>query len=263
MRNSVLLLILICFFSSYWVVPLFSENNQNEPVTVRLSKAEAAIEKLQSELAEKYTELTEQRRENWRNLNNRVDKLTGDVGTSNQRNEGKLSRYQRELAALKQEVLSFLPVGTILPYKGRRTDRLPEGWVFCDGSRSGVPNLKGYFLRGALDTSSGHTGGKDEIISHNHYISSHSHKISSHKHSFTTDSAYPGTRVFNNANIVPGDWSFATAASDKDLFHSHTGTTNIKSSFNTGSDGEGYTSSGGKHDNRPKYYTVHYIMKIK
>ena len=60
-----------------------------------------------------------------------------------------------------------VPVGTIVPFYGESVDKLPAGWLCCDGKTfdqnkypelepaigaSAVPDLRGYFLRG-LDTS--------------------------------------------------------------------------------------------------------------
>lgn len=41
-----------------------------------------------------------------------------------------------------------LPVGTILPYKGKISD-IPKNWAICDGS-NGTPDLRGRFLEGNL-----------------------------------------------------------------------------------------------------------------
>lgn len=241
-----------------------------EPLTVRVGNAEETIKQLErkvntleKKLSDQINTSAEQRQENWRR-GDQNKKGMEDIGV----NIGNLT------GELRSEMLKLLPRGTILPYSGKRSDLLPDGWVFCDGSRNGVPNLKGHFLRGAESVNSGRTGGNDKTGAHNHYISSHKHSISSHNHSFTTNSSsissywyHKNSRYGINFFDGGGARYVLAATSEAEYFdkskHSHSGTTSYKSKSSTGPAGDGYTSAGGEHDNRPKYYTVHYIMKIK
>ncbi len=81
---------------------------------------------------------------------------------------------------LNNELVTALPVGTIIAFAGNR----PEGWLKCDGEpfdsniykklydvlrSSRTPNLQNRFLRGGTDSSKGQVGGATEMrLSENH-----------------------------------------------------------------------------------------------
>lgn len=239
MRSYNLFLVVVCLLIGYWVIPLFSKNTQ-DAMTIRMKRAETAIKKLQNDLNASNTELSQKRRTNYQVLNDKINNLSSNV-------------------------LNILPNGTILPYHGKSTDRLPDGWVFCDGKRNGIPNLQGYFLRGAESTKSGTTGGLDESLSHHHELGNHEHEMD-HSHTLKIrDSIEDHDGMIDYAG---GDGEIIYIHGGKvnstSLSHSHFGSTSYLGAFSkeTGYSGEGTTYNDGAHDNRPKFFEVHYIMKI-
>lgn len=48
----------------------------------------------------------------------------------------------------KIPVLSELPVGTIVAWRGNGSTELPDDWTRCDGTSKACPDLRGKFLRG-------------------------------------------------------------------------------------------------------------------
>ena len=130
-----------------------------------------------------------------------------------------------------------MPVGTILPYAGLLTN-IPAGWHLCDGT-NGTPNLKDRFLVGVGNNYNlGATGGEashtltvDEMPSHNHNLLANT----------STDSTGPllaPWTIYNQGQV----W-VNTAPNGVPLI--------------------GYSGGNVPHENRPPYFAVYYIMKIK
>lgn len=129
-----------------------------------------------------------------------------------------------------------VPVGTIVLWSGS-ANNIPDGWKLCNG-QDGTPDLRGRFVVGHDprdgDYSVNKTGGeKTHTLSVNE-MPSHSHGVP------ISIWGYSGSR---------GDyWEFAAPES----YYSH------KTSLSSSSVG------GGKaHENRPPYYALCYIMRVK
>jgi hypothetical protein len=133
------------------------------------------------------------------------------------------------------------PIGSIIAWLKTYTNTpqtLPVGWYECDGSVLSdagsvyngltLPNLNGnnYFLRGA--STSGGTGGEDT-----HALSVA--ELAAHAHNIVTESGGSGSSC-----IVGGSFNSSTR------------------NINTDS-----TGSGAAHENKPPYYNVVWIMRIK
>ena len=77
------------------------------------------------------------------------------------------------------------PVGTILPWLSNLAEgsSLPTGWVECDGSKAGVPNLNGEqrFLRGGASDKVGQLE-DSQLQDHVHMDKGHSHQDAGHTH---------------------------------------------------------------------------------
>lgn len=135
-----------------------------------------------------------------------------------------------------------VPVGTILPYYGSLLT-IPEGWHLCDGT-NGTPDLRDRFLTGAGSSYAlGATGGEnfhtltiDEMPSHNHPFSN-SGSLSAIERKRARDYITFGYDEYRYSNgYLPT--SFSSLSS-------------------------GYAGGSQAHENRPPFYAVYYIMKIK
>ena len=137
------------------------------------------------------------------------------------------------------------PIGGIIMWSGQAKD-IPDGWALCDGSWSNgrqTPNLKGRFIVG-YDPGDGdynsvgraggekrHTLSVNEMPSHNHSTELHtvgySASWNSQKEAVAHTSNYDNK---NNGTVWPGT---------------------------------SYSGGNQAHENRPPYYTLCFIMRVK
>ncbi len=130
------------------------------------------------------------------------------------------------------------PIGAIVIWSGS-VDNIPDGWALCNGltvNGHPTPDLRGRFVPGAGGAYAvGSTGGEEK---HKLTVS----EMPSHKHSYTftgadLDLSWNGNNYFYNQSAH---------YSDK---------TNTKYTNNTGGDQP--------HENRPPFYALCYIMRVK
>jgi hypothetical protein len=156
-----------------------------------------------------------------------------------------------------------VPVGGIVPYYGDPA-QLPSSWRLCDGTAitdadsplngQRSPDLRGMFVRGVdVQTALGAADGQDRTPDHSH-------------------SFYASGRVWIDTRSMNGwtGWKVPQAASafrpntyslsvednvdqQQQETHGHTGEANVS----------GTTILGGGHDNRPRFTSLHYIIRIK
>ena len=130
---------------------------------------------------------------------------------------------------------NMFPIGTIIPYAGDLS-KIPSGWHVCDGT-NGTPDLSDRFLTGAGATYKlGDTGGENYHELTVNELPSHSHRLPT-----------------GNANLGSG-WAHYAGEPGAEL------------SSVTYNSSPAYTKSTGKntpHENRPPYYAVYYIMRVK
>ena len=129
-----------------------------------------------------------------------------------------------------------VPVGTIVLWSGS-AGNIPDGWKLCDGSNN-TPDLRGRFVVGHHpddgDYAVGKTGGEKRHTLSVGEMPSHNHNVD------VSIWGYTGAR---------GDyWEVAAPES----YYSHKNTL-------------GSSSAGGgqAHENRPPYYALCYIMRVK
>ena len=121
-----------------------------------------------------------------------------------------------------------MPIGSILPYKGSLDD-IPENWALCDGT-NGTPDLRDRFITGAGNTYDlGDTGGENF-----HQLTVD--EMPKHNHKVIGDNSHSG------GNGRAGEIG---SSSDGSWFYTE------------------YSGSDIPHENRPPYYALFYIMRIK
>ena len=134
------------------------------------------------------------------------------------------------------------PVGGIIMWSGSPAD-VPDGWALCDGRTSNgrtTPNLSGKFVVGYSSSDSdynpvGKTGGEKK---HTLTVA----EMPSHSHSATV-------KVSGLA---------AASNGDKDFFAPSWKSKNSEEAITTTTAG-----SGQSHENRPPYYALCFIMRVK
>ncbi len=164
----------------------------------------------------------------------------------------------------------IVPLGTIVMWSGTT---IPDGWTLCNGvTNNGItpPNLSGRFVVGIGSngtTSYSHTniGGLD-------WVTLSASQMPQHNHTFTTSSNGNHTHqierlpydsqgsgismqsMMGSSNNDEGwtgvDTRTRGASISTNGNHHHSGTT-------------GYTGSSTAHENRPAYYAIAYIMRVK
>ena len=131
-----------------------------------------------------------------------------------------------------------VPVGTIVLWSGA-ANRIPDGWALCNGQTlngNKTPDLRNRFVVGAGSTYAvGNTGGADAVT-----LSVA--QMPSHRHSYT----------FKGADLA-ASWK------DNNYFYNQSQTY----SGNNNTQYTDYTGGGQPHENRPPYYALCYIMRVK
>ena len=133
-----------------------------------------------------------------------------------------------------------VPVGTIIMWSGS-TDDLTSEWALCDGE-NGTPDLRGRFIVGAGQAAGlssyeiGAVGGEEKHQLTVAEMPSHSHKVVVHTVGYT------------------GSYNSDPEAATYDSHSRNNGSRDV-SGQSTGGDGE--------HENRPPYYALAFVMRIK
>ena len=178
-----------------------------------------------------------------------------------------------------------IPVGGIIMWSGDpSTNFTPsgigigdlDGWVLCNGN-SGSPDLQGKFIVGydrgnAQYNNIGNTGGEDSVTLIRDQIPAHNHSAGTlsttrsggHKHTTRVNykiigdgnggddfNALEAKQVENTDNGLITGYPANTNSGEHD--HSITGAT----SYNHGE------LKGNPHENRPPYYVIAFIMRIR
>ena len=134
------------------------------------------------------------------------------------------------------------PIGGIIMWSGSPS-QVPDGWALCDGRTSNgrmTPDLKGRFIVGYDPGDSdygsvGKTGGAKSVALTVAQLPSHAH-----------------TATMRVSGLA------ATSNGDNDFFAPSWKTQNTTEQITTDS-----TGSGSAHENRPPYYALCFIMRVK
>ena len=143
-----------------------------------------------------------------------------------------------------------IPVGGIVIWSGQ-IDTIPAGWQLCNGA-NGTPDLRDRFIVGAgkLDDKgalyhSGKTGGEAK-----HRLTTEEMPIHSHSNVYSAASLVLSGPVGNNTFFYSSDTSF-----DHVTANTHSGSTSFG--------GNSASGEAAAHENRPPFYALCYIMRVK
>ena len=133
-----------------------------------------------------------------------------------------------------------IPVGGIIMWSGSASN-VPDGWKLCDGS-NGTPDLKGRFIVGYDPSDSdynsvGKKGGEKAVTLTKEQMPSHKHAV------YGRSSGY--TAAHNNSHEV--------------ITYANKSWGSMSEWIN---DSEA-TGGGKSHENRPPYYAMCFIMRVK
>ena len=151
--------------------------------------------------------------------------------------KGKLSVSGKILGPGSRAAYGTAPVGVIVIWSGA-ANRIPDGWKLCDGS-NGTPDLRGRFVVGYNPNdgdynSPGKTGGEKTHTLTTDEMASHSHNIA------LSIWGYVGSRK-DLWEVMAPEWYYSN-----------------KQTISSQSVGGNQT-----HENRPPYYVLCYIMRVK
>lgn len=140
-------------------------------------------------------------------------------------------------------IMDYFPKGIIIPWYDKTLD-IPKGWAVCDGSR-GTPDLRGRFLMGVSDAADiGKEGGKNEI-----------EKRDTEGHPLTIEEM-PEHRH----RIKARRW-YLYSGGQKTAWNDTLGHDTFSETEPKGN-GRPHKHEIPKHDNRPEFVSVIFIMKL-
>lgn len=132
------------------------------------------------------------------------------------------------------------PVGAIVLWHGSAAS-IPDGWKLCDG-QNGTPDLRDRFVVGAgHDYAKGDRGGEKE-----HQLSEN--QLPQHRHEYVGDDALAGIESGCSTAI-------RTTSTRYDAESSMSGYSQVYATSSTG--------GGAAHENRPPFYALCYIMRVR
>lgn len=144
---------------------------------------------------------------------------------------GGLSVTGKLTAASASEVKGMVPLGGILAWT---KETVPYGWAVCDG-QNGTPDLRGLFVMGASDTHPPESTGGQAVVELS------ANQMPRHTHAYGTKI----TTLDALTSTVSEYWPLPTGAAVK------------------GATEDAPRPDGEAHENRPPYFAVYYIMRVK
>ena len=175
-------------------------------------------------------------------------------------NQGDIS-VDKDHAFLRNDVDIAVPVGGIIMWSGKSSD-VPAGWAICDGNwvdcikdgktaRIQTPDLRDRFIVGAgHDYALGAKGGQNTatLTAAQSGLPAHTHNMQ-HDHGVTLrgkEATGTQSKVFRSGAESPSKSEQRTSASSK-----------------TDTDANTAKPASEAHENRPPYYALFYIMRVK
>lgn len=155
-------------------------------------------------------------------------------------------------------MLGIIPIGGIIIWSGAQ-NAIPQYWALCDG-QNGTPDLRNRFIVGAgNEYTVGNTGGSETVTLTIAQMPSHRHSFSSSD--LKTDNALTSISYLEEGGGGSTSHSVYVVATNgyspsysSQFTHSHT---------ITGTGSIGFTGSSQAHENRPPYYALCFIMRIR
>lgn len=150
-----------------------------------------------------------------------------------------------------------------MPYTGS-LDKIPHGWWLCDGTNS-TPDLRDRFLTGAGSLYIlGDMGGANEVILKGEEEGTHYHTFGFHNNN---NNGYflstANQSIFGNINldrpVYPAKWNGSHGGS----YWSWDGGATFGGGQNLVTSGAISVAAKKPHENRPPFYAVYYIMRVK
>ena len=142
---------------------------------------------------------------------------------------------------------NLLPKGIIVAWTGK-TDATgaiittaPDGWALCDGSTTGVPDLRGKFIFGygkGQGSAMNKTGGKETVTLNVNQIPAHTH------------------------TVKIDDMPCTSATCQKTVNHRFTAGVGYQVDYKKQPYPTNSVGKGQAHENMPPYYVLAYIMKL-
>ena len=174
-------------------------------------------------------------------------------------------RYSLNVIRTSVSLDNSVPVGSILPYNGDLDD-IPENWALCDG-KNGTPDLRDRFITGAGNSYDiGDFGGENEVkleaeqnVSHYHYFGYNANYNNGQWPCLRDSAIIPKYPTVNGVVPSASKWNGSGGGNwwGWDKGNSSYLLSNLVTSVSYGLD------SSKPHENRPPYYALYYIMKIK
>jgi hypothetical protein len=178
---------------------------------------------------------------------------------------------RQQILSVPYAMRSFgdVPIGGIIPFWGYTAD-LPDNWMVCnqdnqtvtdvDSPMYGVtlPNLSGMFLRGqsSSDYPDQYTGGNDHVNSHSHSFSASDDSV---YFPIKSGAGYSSTRKQIKSGDIRVDLSNVWLGAPVNP--------SIPYETHGHIDGRAYVSGStydaGSHDNRPRFFSLIFIIRIK
>ena len=155
-----------------------------------------------------------------------------------------------------------VPVGCILMWSGSESD-IPAGWALCDGktvNNKTTPDLRGRFIVGANRNVSGFATANSNLSIYSPTTTGGEEKhtltadeLPSHQHGLSDGNSWRTVGIDDNTDYYVYTPKAAAGKTSTIL-----GKTNVDVGMNTASAGKGLS-----HENRPPYYALCFIMKVK
>ena len=166
-----------------------------------------------------------------------------------------LPRYSLKVAKTSVDLRPSVPVGSILPWRGRLAD-MPEGFALCDGS-NGTPDLRDRFIVGAgNEYNLNDTGGEKEVLLEAEQTASHYHAFGYHNNNNNGRFLSTGGTTRNYPLATGTKGAYWNGDNGGGWQGQSTSNLNLITSLAIGVD------ATKPHENRPPYYALYYIMKL-
>ena len=170
---------------------------------------------------------------------------------------------------LDSKVDKLLPVGSIIMWSG---SSVPENWALCNG-QNGTPDLRNRFVVGIGSMYEvGDVGGLNNVVLSKDQMPQHSHTKGTMRIVGSISSADSNGEVFTYIDEYKssGALKFGTFTGNRENgWNAGDGVGGVRNGIELDTNWGGWTGatreegSGKEHENRPPYYALAYIMKVK